>query len=85
MATYIIRSQETFGAQMARIEADSERVALLNFLILHPEMEDVMLWNSTDGSGWKAALYDHEEEFYYAELATVQGVHSLASILLSAN
>ncbi len=73
MATYIIHSNERLYAQMARIEAESEREALLRFLILHPEMEDVMIWKSTRDSRWRVAPYDHEENFYYAELAAVSG------------
>lgn len=74
MAAYIIRSYENQYAQMARIEAESEREALLRFLILHPEMEDVMIRKSARDSRWKVAPYDHEGKFYYAELAAVSGM-----------
>lgn len=56
------------GCIVATIEARTAREALLKYLMEHEELNDMMIWKSTDRQdGWHLAPYDHEEEFLYAK------------------
>lgn len=56
------------GCIVATVEARTAREALLKYLMEHEELNDMMIWKSTDRQdGWRIAEYDHEDEFLYAK------------------
>ena len=56
------------GCIVATVEARTAREALLKYLMDHEELNDMMLWKSTDRQdGWRLAEYDNEDEFLYAK------------------
>lgn len=56
------------GCIVATVEARTAREALLKYLMEHEELNDMMLWKSTDRQdGWRLAEYDNEDEFLYAK------------------
>lgn len=56
------------GCIVATIEARTAREALLKYLMEHEELNDMMIWKSTDRQdGWHLAPYDNEDEFLYAK------------------
>lgn len=58
------------GIHYEYIRANNERHALCIYLMNHEELNDVMLWKSTDYfGGWKLANYDNEEEYLRAREA----------------
>ena len=62
--------ESTVGACVAVEDALTEREALIQYLLRHEELDDIMLWKSTDrSSSWKLAKYDQEDEYLYAKVA----------------
>ena len=62
--------ERTSGACVGVEDALTERGALIQYLMRHEELDDIMLWKSTDSSNsWKLAKYDREDEYMYAKLA----------------
>ena len=62
--------ENTVGACVGVEDALTERGALIQYLLRHEELDDIMLWKSTDrSSSWKLAKYDQEDEYMYAKLA----------------
>lgn len=62
---------EFMGNVIERVRAYNERHALCIYLMIHEELEDMMLWksvclNNPDASFWKLAEYDNEDEYLYA-------------------
>ena len=65
MKIFEIKSYD--GITCEFIEANNERQALCNFLIDHPEYDDIVLYQSFNGK-WHLAEYGYEDEYLYAEL-----------------
>lgn len=62
--------ESTAGACVGVEDALTERGALIQYLMRHEELDDIMLWKSTDNSNsWKLAKYDQEDDYMYAKLA----------------
>lgn len=56
------------GCIVATVAARTAREALLKYLMDHEELDDMMLWKSTNRQdGWRLAEYDNEDEFLYAK------------------
>lgn len=55
------------GINKGYIRADNERQALCKYLMEHEELDDMMLWQSTNyPNKWKLAEYDNEDNYIYA-------------------
>lgn len=58
------------GIHKEYVRANSERQALCLYLMKHEELDDMMLWKSTDYLGsWKLAEYDDEDKYLMAREA----------------
>lgn len=54
---------------VSTVDARTAREALLKYLMEHEELNDMMIWKSTDRQdGWRLAEYDNEDEFLYAKV-----------------
>ena len=65
MKIFEIKSYDGISCEF--VEANNERQALCNFLMNHPEYDDIVLSQSASGK-WHLAKYDCEAEYLYAEL-----------------
>ena len=65
MKIFEIKSYD--GITCEFIKANNERQALCNYLMDHPEYDDIMLYQSVNGK-WRLAKSDCEDEYLYAEL-----------------
>lgn len=55
-----------YGEVVCSVKANDERQALCVYLLIHEELNDMMLWQSMDGGMWKLAEYDCEGQFMFA-------------------
>ena len=65
MKIFEIKSYDGISCEF--VKANSERQALCNYLMDHPEYDDIVLSQSASGK-WHLAKYDCEAEYLYAEL-----------------
>ena len=65
MKIFEIKSYD--GITCEFIKANNEKQALCNYLMDHPEYDDIMLYQSFSGK-WHLAQYNYEDEYPYAEL-----------------
>ena len=65
MKIFEIKSYDGISCEF--VEANNERQALCNFLMNHPEYDDIMLYQSISGE-WRLAPYDCKDEYLYAKL-----------------
>ena len=65
MKIFEIKSYD--GITCEFIKANNEKQALCNYLMYHPEYDDIVLSQSANGK-WHLAKYDCEAEYLYAEL-----------------
>ena len=65
MKIFEIKSYD--GITCEFIEANNEKQALCNYLMDHPEYDDIVLYQSFSGK-WHLAHYNDEDECVYAEL-----------------
>ena len=54
-----------YGNIIEYVWANSEREALCIYLMQHEELNDMMLWK-TSNNKWKLAEYDNEDEYIVA-------------------
>ena len=65
MKIFEIKSYDGISCEF--VEANNERQALCNFLMNHPEYDDLVLYQSVNEK-WHLAKSDCEDEYLYAEL-----------------
>ena len=64
MKIFEIKSYD--GITCEFIKANNEKQALCNYLMDHPEYDDIVLYQSVSGK-WHLAQYNYEDEYQSAE------------------